>query len=107
MDKKITDDNKWQVYSQISEAMAKEHSLEQLSAWLADIASEVNQWAIRNVVKDTCYKKNDMLLYIKYISKITVLLMAVHCKIKETEPELYDIIEHNVMHEFCDTYCED
>lgn len=107
MDKKITEDNKWQVYSQISEAMCKEHSLEQLSAWLADIASEVNQWAIRNVVKDTGYKKNDMLLYIQYLSKITVLLMAVHCKIKEDNPELYDVIEHGVMSDFYNMYCSD
>jgi hypothetical protein len=107
MNKTIDSSNKWQVYSEISEAMSKEHTLEELSAWLADIASEVNQWAIRNVAKNTGYKKNDMLLYIQYLSKLTVLLMAVHCKIKETDPELYDIIEHNVMHEFCEQYCSD
>jgi hypothetical protein len=107
MDKKITEDNKWQVYSQISEAMSKEHSIEELSSWLCDLSSELSQWSLRCAVHGTPYKKSDIMLYIQYMARVTQLLMAVHCKIKETEPELYDIIEHNVMHEFCNTYCED
>lgn len=107
MGKTIDESNKWEIYEEVSSHMAKEHSIEELSSWLSDLSSELAQWSLRCAVHGTPYKKSDLMVYIQYMAKTTQLLMAVHCKIKEENPDLYDVIEHGVMSDFCNTYCEE
>jgi hypothetical protein len=107
MSELITEDNKWEVYEQISHSMCKQHSLEQLSGWLSDLSDELGQWSLRASLHGTPYKKDNLLQYIDTMSMVTVLLMAVHCKIKETNPDLYSVVERGVMTSFYNEYCED
>lgn len=104
---KITPENKWEVYDCIATDMAKKHTMEELSAWLSDLSDELGQWSLRCAVHGTPYKKSNLMQYIEYMSHTTMLLMAVHHKIKEDNEELYDVIEKGVMHSFYNDYCED
>ena len=107
MDIKITPENKWDAYKCVASEMAKKHSMEELSSWLSDIASELAQWSLRCAVHGTPYKKSDIMTYIDYMAKSTMLLMAVHHKIKEEDEDLYDVIEKGVIHSFYNDYCEE
>ena len=108
MEFKFDENNKWDVYSCCAEGLCREYSLEQLSGWLSDLAAELSQWSLRQShTHGTLYKKKDLLTYIQYMTKCTVLLMAVHHKICEDNKELYEIIEKGVVHEFYEEYCEE
>lgn len=105
---KYDESTKWQVYNEISEALCKEHDMTQLSSWLSDLCSELSQWSLRTSMgTGTPYKKASLVTYIEYMAKVTQLLMAVHCKIKEENPDLYDVIEHGVMNDFYNAYIEE
>lgn len=105
---KVTEENKWEIYETISKALAKEHDMTQLSSWLSDLCSELSQWSLRTSMgAGTPYKKASLVTYIEYMAKVTQIMMAVHCKIKEDNPDLYDVIEHGVMNDFYNAYIEE
>jgi hypothetical protein len=101
------DSKKWETYDIIAEALCKKYSIEELSGWLCDISSEVAQWACRESLHSTPYKKSDMLLYIQYMNHQTILLMALHHKICAENEELYSAIEKGVMTSYYNEYVEE
>lgn len=101
-------EEKWDMYAEVAEAMAEEHSCEEIKLTLVDILEEFNQYLVRAASPSggTLYKHGDMLDLFKYYFKSIVFMMALSEKMKDHK-DIMDMIEKSELHCFYDEYVKD
>lgn len=108
MDTKWHEETKWDMYSDIAETMAEEHTCEDLIDTLVDVGSEFFQYAIRkgNPSGGTLYKHGDMMDLAKYYYKTIIFMMAFSEKMKKHKT-LFDMIEKSELECYYDEYVKE
>lgn len=101
-------EEKWDMYAEIAECMAEEHSCEELKLTLADVLAELEQYLIRaaSPTGGTLYKHGDILDLAKYFYKSIVYMMAVSEAMKDHK-DIMDMIEKSEINCFYNEYVKE
>ena len=108
MDSKWHEETKWDMYAEVAEAMADEHSCEELLLSCSDVILEATQYYIRkaSATGGTLYKHGDMLDLAKYYYKSVVYMMALSEAMKKYKPVM-QMIEKSELECFYDEYVKE
>lgn len=88
VDTKWHEETKWDMYTDVAEAMAEEHSCEELLLSCSDVLLEAIQYYVRkaSATGGTLYKHGDILDLAKYYYKSIIYMMAVAEAMKSHKP---------------------
>lgn len=91
----------------IAEELAKEFDCSELLLTLADLSSELAQYAMRKAFPgESLYKEGSLMDLFKYMTKVCVFEKAVKHKMKEHEELCYSV-KTGVLNDMKERYLED